>query len=216
MGSIKCKNKVVLSGEIADRKFKYSHSDSNIDFYEMHTAVFRKSGTEDVIPVIFTEDILDTQRNYKGAFVTVNGEYVSRNENGKLILQVKAEIIEFVHDFPCCEENSIELNGYVCKKPVYRITPLGKEITDVIIACNCSGKANYIPCICWGNTARIAGYLKVGSKISLIGRVQSRKYTKFTEKGKRETRTAYEVSIHYMKREKDENSRVKKNKCRKL
>lgn len=93
------------------------------------------------------------------------------------------------------DENSIFIDGYICKEPKYRETPLGREITDILLAVNRPyGKSDYIPCICWGRNARFAGNLEIGTHIQIEGRIQSREYQKKISDDEFEARTAYEVS----------------------
>ena len=102
--------------------------------------------------------------------------------------------IEDVETF-CNHSNRVYLNGFICKQPTYRETPLGREISDVLIAVNRQyGKSDYIPCVAWGRGARFASSLKVGTAITIVGRFQSRQYTKQLEDGTTEVRNAYEVS----------------------
>ena len=92
--------------------------------------------------------------------------------------------------------NQIFLDGFICKKPVYRMTPLGREIADILLAVNRAyGKSDYIPCICWGRNARYAGSLEVGGHIQLWGRIQSRQYQKRVSEDEVVNRVAYEISV---------------------
>ena len=102
--------------------------------------------------------------------------------------------------------NQIFLDGYICKPPVYRKTPLGREIADVLLAVNRPyGKSDFIPCICWGRNARFAGNLEIGSRIQLIGRIQSREYQKSVSENEQKRRVAYELSVNKLEfHEKDE------------
>lgn len=201
----KCINKVLISGEIIDSKPKFSHMQNNIAFYQLRISIRRKSYVDDIIPVIFAKDMLDISGNYKGCSVNIEGIYYSRNKRisknrSKLILQVLADKIEFENNPHYFGENSIELEGTVCKPPVYRETPYGKEITDVFVASNDGkGESNYIPCICWGTAARYAGALEVGDRVYLYGKIQSREYHKNGV-----SKIAYEVSAKRIEEIKDE------------
>lgn len=129
----------------------------------------------------------------KGDRVTVTGRYISQNQNGHLRLSLYADSICHTDE---ADQNEVILDGYICKTPVYRKTPLGREITDLHIAVNhAGGTTDYIPCIVWGHDAEYAANLIPGDMVSVIGRIQSREYVKKWESGMAENRTAYEVSI---------------------
>ena len=118
----------------------------------------------------------------------------------RLVLSVFVREIEFVEDSEEVEEdiksNQIYLDGYICKEPIYRKTPLGREIADLLVAVNRSyGKSDYIPCICWGRNARFASGFEVGGHVQVWGRIQSREYVKKINEDEIEKRIAYEVSV---------------------
>lgn len=190
-------NVVVITGEVASA-FSFSHEVLGEKFYEFNVKVKRLSGSEDLIPVVVSERLLDVSEDLTGVPVKVSGQFRSHNlHDGKsrLILHVFTRELEFLND---CEDgiNHISLEGFVCKPPTYRETPLGREISDVLIAVNRPyRKSDYIPCICWGRNARFVSGVGVGSKIKVQGRIQSRKYSKKISETEYEDRVAYEVSV---------------------
>lgn len=197
-------NKVMISGKVAG-EVAYSHEANGIMFYSMQISVKRSSGAYDIIPVIVSEKILDKDKDYINQYVLVTGMLRSRNADGigkkKVMLYLYASEIEITNELADGQGvNLITLDGYICKDAIYRETPLGKEITDMLLAVNRSyGKSDYIPCICWGSNARLADSLEVGSHVSVSGRIQSREYQKKLENGEFETRTTYEVSVNKIK-----------------
>ena len=197
-------NKVMISGKVAG-EVAYSHEANGIMFYSMQILTRRSSGAYDIIPVIVSEKILDKDKDYINQYVLVTGMLRSRNADGigkkKVMLYLYASEIEITNELADGQGvNLITLDGYICKDTIYRETPLGKEITDMLLAVNRSyGKSDYIPCICWGSNARLADSLEVGSHVSVSGRIQSREYQKKLENGEFETRTTYEVSVNKIK-----------------
>jgi primosomal replication protein N len=156
----------------------------------------------DVLPVLVSDRLLDVSQNYIGQTVQVFGQYrsfniIKGNKRG-LFLSVFAREIYFLSEnmVDATKSNSIFLKGYLCKSPKYRKTPLGREITDLLIAVNRAYvKSDYIPCIVWGRNARYAAGFEMGSAIEITGRIQSREYNKRLEDGSVETRIAFEVSV---------------------
>ncbi len=134
-------------------------------------------------------------------YIMVNGQFRSYNRHeerkNKLVLSVFAREIEFVDEIgESTKSNQIYLDGYICKEPVYRKTPLGREIADLLLAVNRPyGKSDYIPCICWGRNARFASNFEVGARCAVWGRIQSREYMKKLSDEQLEKRVAYEVSV---------------------
>ncbi len=193
-------NQVTIVG-VVDSEFTYSHEVFGEGFYMLEVVVNRLSHMEDRIPLMVSERLVDVTQNYKGRVVEVHGQFRSYNKHeegrNRLILSV------FVREFGFVEEggssarpNSVYLDGYICKQPVYRMTPLGREIADLLLAVNRPyGKSDYLPCICWGRNARFAGKFEVGAHIHLWGRIQSRTYQKRLENDEVEKRTAYEISV---------------------
>ena len=193
-------NQVIIMGEIVD-DFTYSHEIFGEAFYMVNIRVERLSDSEDLIPVMVSERLLDVTKDYKGLKIEVVGQFRSYNRHeekkNKLVLSVFAREIDFVDEMPeNSKTNQIFLDGFICKPPIYRRTPLGREIADILLAVNRPyGKSAYIPCICWGRNARFAGTFQVGSRCLVWGRIQSREYMKKLGEGEMEKRIAYEVSV---------------------
>ena len=205
-------NYLVLVGKITSEK-KFSHEIYGESFYIFNLEVPRLSGNEDIIPITVSERLLNDLDLQIGKKVVVEGQFRSynsyENERNKLILTVFAkDILDYKEDEETETEgeeskpntsNEVVLNGYICKKPIYRQTPFGREIADILLAVNRAyNKSDYIPCIAWGRNARFCQNLEVGTEIKIVGRVQSRTYEKKFEDGTSETRIAYEVSIGSM------------------
>lgn len=163
--------------------------------------VRRLSNSNDRIPLMVSERLIDVTQDYRGAFIMVSGQFRSYNrheeQKNRLVLSVFAREVEFIEEEPDgAKTNYILLEGYICKKPVYRKTPLGREIADLLLAVNRPyGKSDYIPCICWGRNARYASGFEVGEHVQVLGRIQSRDYVKKLSETETEVRTAYEVSV---------------------
>ncbi len=193
-------NQVTVMGEVIS-DFTFSHEIFGEGFYVMDVKVQRLSESYDVIPVMTSERLIDVNGNYLGALISVNGQFRSYNRHeehrNKLVLSVFAREIEFVDEVEeSAKSNQIFLDGYICKPPIYRKTPLGREIADVLLAVNRPyGKSDYIPCICWGRNARYAGTFQVGDRCMIWGRIQSREYVKKLDEETMEKRIAFEVSV---------------------
>lgn len=192
-------NKVTLGGKVVG-EFTYRHEVYGEKFYLVNMLLRRISGTYDVIPVMVSDRLVDVEKDYTDCNILVTGQFRSYNKHDedkdRLILSVFAREISFVDEIADGQNpNHISLDGYICKDPSYRKTPLGREIADVMLAVNRPyGKSDYIPCICWGRNARYAGILDVGTHIKITGRIQSREYQKKLDDGTTDVRTAYEVS----------------------
>ena len=164
-------------------------------------SVKRLSDSSDRIPVMISERLIDVAQDYQGEYIQVEGQFRSYNRHeekkNRLVLSVFAREVSFVEEADDkVRSNQIFLDGFVCKPTVYRKTPLGREIADMLIAVNRPyGKSDYIPCICWVRNARFASGFEVGSRVQIWGRIQSREYMKRLEGELTERRTAYEVSI---------------------
>jgi single-stranded DNA-binding protein len=187
-------------------ELEFSHEIYGEKFYTVYIRVQRLSDIYDNIPVIFSERLVDVSLLKKDVFCEVEGQFRSYNnfqqEGKKLILNVFARDIRIREDYKK-HVNRVFLNGFVCKDPVYRVTPLGREIADVLVAVNRPyNKSDYIPCIAWGRNARFIEKFKIGENLKVWGRIQSRKYQKKLRDGKLLERIAYEMSI--AKVEKDE------------
>lgn len=193
-------NQVSMMGEIVS-EFRYSHEVFGEGFYMVDLAVNRLSNYADYIPLMISERLIDTEQDYTGQLVHVTGQFRSYNRHeekkNRLVLSVFVRELEFLDEIDESEKtNQIFLDGYICKTPIYRKTPLGREIADVLLAVNRSyGKSDYIPCICWGRNARFAAGFEVGSHIQMYGRIQSREYVKKISEDETERRVAYEVSV---------------------
>ena len=193
-------NQVSMMGEIVS-EFQFSHEVFGEGFYMVELAVNRLSNYSDYIPLMISERLSDTEQDYTGQLIRVSGQFRSYNRHeekkNRLVLSVFVRELEFLDEIDENEKtNQIFLDGYICKEPIYRKTPLGREIADVLLAVNRSyGKSDYIPCICWGRNARFASGFTVGSHIQIVGRVQSREYVKRIDEENVEHRVAYEVSV---------------------
>lgn len=193
-------NQVTIMGEIVS-DFSYSHEIFGEGFYMVDIRVQRLSDSSDILPLMISERLIDVTSDYKGCYVAVNGQFRSYNRHeerkNKLVLSVFAREISFVDEVEeSAKTNQIYLDGFLCKEPIYRKTPLGREIADLLIAVNRPyGKSDYIPCICWGRNARYASSFKVGERCGIWGRIQSREYVKKVDEEHAEKKVAYEVSV---------------------
>ena len=197
-------NQVIIAGEVV-KDFEYSHDIYGEGFYILEVAVSRLSDSSDIIPLMISERLMDVKQSFVGKYVEVLGQFRSYNRHednnrNKLVLSVFAREVRVLDSEDEIEKpNSIFLDGYICKEPVYRKTPLGREIADLLLAVNRPyGKSDYIPCICWGRNARFAESFVVGGHIQLWGRIQSREYQKKIDENDYERRIAYEVSVSKM------------------
>lgn len=202
-------NYLTLVGKVTGEK-KFSHEIYGERFYVFNLEIARLSGNADIIPITVSERLVTDEMLTQGKNLLVKGQFRSYNsydnEKNRLILTVFAKDVIEVEENDQEEENEIVkkdmvtnevvLVGYICKKPIYRQTPFGREIADVLLAVNRAyNKSDYIPTIAWGRNARFCQNLEVGTKVRLIGRVQSRMYEKKHEDGTVENRVAYEVSV---------------------
>ena len=193
-------NQVVIMGEIVS-SFVFSHEIFGEGIYMVDVRVPRLSDSSDIIPLMVSERLIDVEEDYCGQNIMVQGQFRSYNRHeerrNRLVLSVFAREIEFVDETPeSAQTNQIFLDGYICKEPIYRKTPLGREIADLLIAVNRPyGKSDYIPCICWGRNARFASSFTVGTRCEIWGRIQSREYIKKLSEEDAEKRVAYEVSV---------------------
>ena len=193
-------NQVTIMGKVAT-EFSFSHEVFGEGFYMVEVEVKRLSNSEDRIPLMISERLIDVTQNYTGEYIMVHGQFRSYNrheeQKNRLVLSVFVREISFMEEEPDgTKTNSIWLDGYICKEPIYRKTPLGREIADLLLAVNRPyGKSDYIPCICWGRNARYASGFEVGEHVQLLGRIQSREYVKRISDTETEKRIAYEVSV---------------------
>lgn len=193
-------NQVTIRGEIAS-PFVFNYETHGTRLYKADVKVKRTSDAIDILPLAIPENLFDVTEDFTGEFVLINGQYRSYNrqegEKRRLELFIFGKEIELLALEPdSVEANTIFLDGYICKKPVYRETPFGRRITDLLLAVNRPyGKSDYIPCICWGKDARLAAEFEVGENVQLTGRIQSREYMKKLTETEAEKRIAYEVSV---------------------
>jgi len=197
-------NQAQITGKICS-EFEFSHEVYGEKFYNFKLFVSRLSGTADILPMTASQHLIrdefcpDANVTVVGQVRSYNSFSAEQNKN-KLILTL------FVHEMALADEepdgqnpNSVQLNGFICKQPIYRVTPFKREITDLLIAVNRSySKSDYIPCIAWGKYAKFSGELAVGTNVVINGRMQSRIYQKKLEDGKILEKTAYEVSVSFL------------------
>ena len=194
-------NEVILIGKVVSN-VKFSHKVYGEGFYSFELHIPRLSSSYDILPITISERLLPTHGTIQGKILEIQGQLRSYNQysegKNKLILTVFClEMKEVGMGELSKSRNHIYLNGYICKKPIYRTTPFGREITDLHLAVNRAyHKSDYIPCITWGRTARFSEKLIVGNHIQVWGRIQSRMYQKKIETGEIISKTAYEISIN--------------------
>ena len=187
-------------GEVAS-EFTFSHEVFGEGFYMVDVRVRRLSSSEDRIPLMISERLIDGSQDYIGEFIIASGQFRSYNrhdeQKNRLVLSVFVREVSFIEEeLDGAKTNNIFLDGYICKLPIYRKTPLGREIADLLLAVNRPyGKSDYIPCICWGRNARFASTFEVGEHVQIFGRIQSRTYIKKLTETETQERTAYEVSV---------------------
>ena len=196
-------NRVCNIGEVVS-EFTFSHEVFGEGFYIANVSVNRLSDMVDIIPLMISERLIDVTKDYRGMKIEVSGQFRSYNRHegvkNKLVLSIFVRELRFIEDEDIPEEqsksNQIFLDGYVCKPPIYRKTPLGREIADILVAVNRPyGKSDYIPCIAWGRNARFASGFEVGEHVQILGRIQSREYIKKLTETETQKRIAYEVSV---------------------
>lgn len=196
--SQKQNNKVYLMGKVVSRPV-FSHELYGEAFYDFKLEVARLSGQLDILPITVSERLLEQEDTSLGAHIGISGQFRSYNkisgDRSRLMLTVFAR--EFLPYDACGDKtNYIEINGFVCKPPVYRTTPFDRKICDILLAVNRGyNKSDYIPCIAWGRNALYVRTVPVGCNLQIFGRVQSRVYGKRLEDGTVEERTAYELSV---------------------
>lgn len=197
-------NVVSLKGELED-ELEFSHEIFGEKFYSTKIKIHRLSDSYDILPMTISERLLQEIDFEKDKLVSVVGQLRSYNKNidnkNKLVLTVFVREIKPIEEIDTKDPNSIYLDGYICKLPIYRKTPLGREITDLLVAINRPyNKSDYIPSIVWGRNAKFAKNLEVGDRIQMWGRVQSRTYDKKTDLGSSVKKVAYEVSVSKIKK----------------
>ena len=216
-------NHLILVGKVTSEK-RFSHEIYGEKFYIFDMEVPRLSDTTDIIPITASERIINDELIAIGNKLIIKGQFRSynsyENERNKLILTVFAKDVILAEDENLSEEekeetqrtsNEVTLVGYICKKPIYRQTPFGREIADILLAVNRAyNKSDYIPSIAWGRNARFSQDLPTGTEIKIVGRVQSRNYEKKHEDGTIENKVAYEVSISSLEVINQDNEFIKK------
>lgn len=188
-------NKVLMTGHIVS-DLQYSHEVMGEKFYLTKIEIARLSDNKDCIPMVVSDRLINVEEDLIGQLVNIIGQFRSHRNNNKLELFVFVQKLAFMDESTeNKDENKISLDGYLCQSSKYRVTPLGREIADALLAVNRSyGKSDYIPCILWGRNAHFISELDIGSHIKIKGRIQSREYVKKINENESETRTAYEVS----------------------
>ena len=189
-------NKVYLRGRIVS-ELVFSHEVFDEKFYEFQLEVPRLSESFDTIPVTISERLIDNRIKLNQT-ITISGQFRSYNKQteGKSKLVLTVFVREIEENNESLNPNTIELNGFICKEPIFRTTPFKREISDVLLAVNRAyNKSDYIPCIAWGRNARYVKEMKVGEPLSIVGRIQSRVYQKKISDDVIETKNAYEISI---------------------
>ena len=209
-------NYLTLVGKVTSEK-RFSHEIYGERFFSFDLSIPRLSESEDIIPITVSERLINEDMMAIGTTLLVRGQFRSynsyENEKNKLILTVFAKDIQKIEEDQSviCDEDEIQENeftkkdmitnevvliGYICKKPIYRQTPFGREIADILLAVNRAyNKSDYIPSIAWGRNARFCQNLDVGTEVKIVGRIQSRNYEKKLENGEVVKKVAYEVSI---------------------
>ena len=229
-------NYLTLVGKVTSEK-QFSHEIYGERFYSFDLSIPRLSGNADIIPVTVSERLINDDMMAIGNKLLIKGQFRSynsyENEKNRLILTVfakdiekleetaqEAEVNEEGNELPVNEfvkkdtiTNEVVLIGYICKKPIYRQTPFGREIADLLLAVNRAyNKSDYIPSIAWGRNARFCQNLEVGTEVKIVGRIQSRNYEKKYEDGTIIKKVAYEVSIGSLEIVKDaENTESEEN-----
>lgn len=193
-------NQAIVAGEVIS-DFQFSHEIFGEGFYKLRIKVKRLSDAFDEIPLLVSDRLVDVNQNCIGKKLEAKGQFRSynkhENEKNHLILSLFVRELEWIDSYENHKPNYIMLDGYICKEPIYRMTPLGREICDILLAVNRAyGKSDYIPCICWGRNARFAGNIEIGAHIQVLGRIQSRKYQKKIGENEVISRTAYEISVN--------------------
>ena len=202
-------NKVFLQGNVENQP-KFNHTAFDEDFYTFDLKVARLSGQYDILPINISSHITGFSNVVPGATIAVTGQFRSHNmldENGKSRLILSVFCKELAEIDNTTNPNVIELSGYICKDPIFRVTPFNRQICDLLLAVNRQyNKSDYIPCICWGRNAEFVSSMPVGTKITITGRIQSREYNKIiVDTAQPVKKVAYEVSVNKVVEEDKEN-----------
>lgn len=198
MGELNTNNITLLGKLVGD--FELDHESVGEKFYKNYISTMRDSGTEDVLPVIVSEKLLESTSGVSGQKVYITGRISTKNITAdgkkKLLIFAFATYIEIGNRIEELQDvNVVSMTGTICKPPTYRETPFGRQISDIIIAVNRKyGRTDYVHIICWGRNALWASSFAVGEKITVCGRFQSRKYVKKMD-DLTEDKIAYEVSV---------------------
>ena len=190
-------NSVSLSGEIVTEP-TFSHEVFGESFFDVKLKVPRLSQTFDLLPLTVSERLTCNFPLFVGQQISLRGQLRSFNKqvDNKSRLLLSVFVRELLPYDPALSPNDVQLDGFLCKQPVFRTTPFNREICDLLLAVNRAyGKSDYIPAIAWGRNARFVKLLPVGQEVKIIGRLQSREYQKKISEVETETKTAYEVSI---------------------
>lgn len=216
MDNIMDTNIVKLVGKVASERI-FSHEMYGEGFYNLDLEVPRLSESVDLLPVTISERLIVNMDLTIGQYIILEGQLRSYNRyvdnSNRLVLTIFAKDIYLPDEDELTEflrkPNEIYLDGYICKKPIYRTTPFGREITDILVAVNRSyNKSDYIPCIAWGRNARFCEKMLVGDHIKLWGRIQSREYQKKLPTGEIEKKVAFEVSVSKLEYIENDNNRM--------
>jgi len=202
MDKMKISNRILLIGTPTAEPSP-SHPVRGKEFYTFPLEVVRLSGTSDKLNILLREEQLSEIVPSRAGLVEIDGElrsFNNRTDTGrKLVLSVLAKGLYTPERQEY--ENVVELSGTLCRTPTHRMTPLGREISDILLAVRRRyGRCDYIPCVVWGQQARECSAWEKGQPVRLTGRFQSREYTKLTEEGALQ-RTAYEVSVAELQKE---------------
>lgn len=205
-------NTVSLIGEINSDPV-FSHEVYGEGFYTFSLAVARLSNNQDILPITVSERLISKEKMEVGRSVFITGQIRTYNnftegdiKKNKLVLTVFVRQLEFLEEDISQNPNQVYLSGFICKEPVYRTTPFGREITDILLAVNRAyNKSDYIPCIAWGRSAKFASKLEVGDNIKITGRMQARVYQKKLPTEEFIEKIAYEVSVFKIDYESEEN-----------
>ncbi|MDR1209923.1 MAG: single-stranded DNA-binding protein [Clostridiales bacterium] len=200
-------NVINIIGRVAS-DFVFSHEVFSEGFYNFNAEVRRLSDNSDLLPITISDRLTAGLDIKPGQITSISGQirsynsYIESEGRNRLVLTIFAKEFAPLEDENAENLNDVYLNGYVCKPPIYRTTPFGREIADLLLAVNRSyNKSDYIPCIAWGRNAHFAGKFSVGDNVRVWGRMQSRIYQKKQPDGSVTERTAFEVSIAKLERD---------------
>lgn len=198
-------NHVSMTG-VVDSDFFYSHTTLDESFYTCYIRVYRYSKNSDRIPILVSERIADINKDLTGKVIEITGQLrsykVTRDNIRRLVHIVFVDFMHVIDDTEMTDitQNEVSLDGYLCSKPVFRVTPHGREISDFLLSVHRNfNKTDLIPCICWGRNARFSSMLEKGLHVKIVGRLQDRLYHKKIDNGMVMKRTVYEVSVNRIK-----------------